>query len=238
MRLILRMWLQWLLQAIAPAAGGWFTKQCDYLNAAYLNDVNDAQVGGQIQSVPSGITATQGQQTQPGDRIILDDATASALSDTAVGTLYGGIYCYVQATWTTQAAAVGGIAFFRAADVGNLTPTSPATTSYVAFGDAQPLTTLPTFIFGVFINVLTKNNYGWIQIAGVASVLFDSTVSSTVTGNLVVAKASASVASTADNTTITNPGAPLIAAIIGVAVGTVATSVVSKVAITRGLGRL
>jgi hypothetical protein len=217
-------------------AGGWFTKQADFLTAAYLNDVNDQTVGGQIQSVPSAVPATQGIQTLPGDRIILDDATAYALSDTTVGTLYGGIYCYVQSTYTTQAPVVGGIAFFKAADIGNLTPTSPLTTSYVAYGDAQPLTTVPTYVFGIWINVLTKSYYGWIQIAGVASVLFDSAVTANVTGNWVSAKVSASVASTADVGAVV--GVITIAAILGVSVGTVTTSTVSKVSLLRGFGRL
>jgi hypothetical protein len=220
-------------------AGGWFTKQGDFLTAAYLNDVNDQTVGGQIQSVPTAVPASQGIQTLPGDRIILDDATAYALSDTTVGTLYGGIYCYVQYGTTTRAAAVGGIAFFRAADVGNLAPTSPFTTSYVAYGDAQPTTTTPSYIFGVFINVPTANYYCWIQVAGVASVLFDSTVTSTVAGTgIVIAKAAAAVASTADNTTTTTYTILMTTSMVGVAIGTTATSTVAKVAMLRAISRL
>ena len=217
-------------------AGGWFTKQADYLNAKYLNDVNDSQVGGAILSVPSGVPSSQGQQTLPGDRIVLDDATALALSDTAIGTLYGGIYMYVQSTYTTQAPVVGGIAFFRAADIGATTFTSPITTAYVANGDAQPSTAVPTYVLGIYINVITKAYYGWIQIAGTASVLFDSALTANVTGNWSTAKISASVASTADvgaaAGVITN------AAILGVTVGTVVTSTVSKVALLRGFGRI
>ena len=220
-------------------AGGWFTKQGDFLTAANLNDVNDQTVGGQIQSVPTNVTASQGIQTQPGDRIILDDATASALSDTTIGTLYGGIYMYVQSTYTTRAPVVGGIAFMVASDLGNLTPTSPLTTSYVAYGDAQPSTVLPTYVLGVWINVLTKSYYGWIQIAGIASVLFDSTVTATTAGSLVIAKATAAVASTADNVT-SGYAVTAITAVssIGVSMGTTATSTIAKVAITRGMSRL
>jgi hypothetical protein len=217
-------------------AGGWFTKQADYLNAAYLNDVNDTTVGGQIQSVPSGITATQGQQTLPGDRIVLDDATASALSDTTVGTLYGGIYMYVQSTYTTTAPAVGQIGFLKGTDVGNLLPTSPNTTSYVAYGDAQPTTGNPAYVLGIYINAITKNNYGWIQIAGMASVLFDSTVTATTTGSMVTAKASSVVPSCADNGVAITQATWC--AQIGVSVATVAASTISKVAILRGFGRI
>jgi hypothetical protein len=220
-------------------AGGWFTKQADFLTAANLNDVNDQTVGGQIQSVPTAVPAGQGIQTLPGDRIILDDATAYALSDTTIGTLYGGIYMYVQASYTTQAPVVGAIAFLKAADLGNLKPTSPLTTGYVAYGDAQPTTLVPSYVLGVWINVLTKSYYGWVQIAGIASVLFDSTVTATTTGGLVIAKASAAVASTADNLTsgYAVTGLTLVSE-IGVSMGTVVTSTLSKVAILRGMGRL
>ena len=209
-------------------AGGMFTKQAWFLTARYLNDVNDATAQGAINAVPSGVTATQAEQTLPGDRICIDDATALALSDTAVGTLYGGLYMYVATTSTATASpAVGTIAFFTLASIGS---------SYTVTSDAQPLTTVPTYVAGIFINAATKGNYCWIQIAGIASVLFDSSVTANVTGNWVSAKVSASVASTAD------VGAALgvitIAAQLGVSVGTVTTSTVSKIALTRGFGRI
>lgn len=217
-------------------AGGWFVKQADYLNAAYLNDVNDQTVGGQIQSVPSNVPATQGQQTQPGDRIILDDAAAYALSDTTIGTLYGGIYMYVQSTYTTTAPALGQAAFFKAADVGNLLPTSPNTTAYVVYGDAQPTTAVPTYFVGVYINAITKNYYGWVQIQGMASCLFDSALTATAAGNWVSVKVSSAVPSCFDCGAA--PGVVTLSALVGTAVGLPAVSTVSKVAIWRGFGRL
>lgn len=213
-----------------------FVKPPFYLSAAFLNDVNDSLQGGQLTTLPTGYQ--QFQQNVPGDRIILDDATAFALSDTTVGTLYGGIYMYVNTLSTSTAApAVGSIAFFSAASIGGGTGTNTVA-KYQVSADANPTTVIPTFIVGVFINALTKGNLGWVQVAGIASVLFDSTVTSTVSGNLVVAKASASVASTADCTTIATMTALLTAQVIGVAIGTVTTSTVSKVAITRGIARL
>lgn len=225
-------------------AGGFFTKQADFLTAAYLNDVNDAVVGGQIQSVPTSVPATQGIQTLPGDRIILDDATAYALSDTVnVGTLYGGIYMYVQYSTTTRSAVVGGAAFFRAADVGNLAPTSPLTTSYVAYGDAQPSTTVPTLFLGVFISAPTLNYYCWVQIEGVATCLFDSSLTSTAAGSVVSVKISASVASTFDCGAFASTYAQgnaniVVAATVGTAIALPATSTKSTVSIWRGFGRI
>jgi len=201
------------------------TKQADFLTAKFLNDVNDAAAGGVIVSVPSGAPSPAVSQTIPGDRIVLDDATALALSDTTIGTLYGGIYMYVGATWTTQAARLGGIAFWLAANLTNGT--------YTVNGDAQPTTAIPTYIAGIFINTLTKGNFGWIQIAGLATVLFDGALTAAAAGNWVSAKVSASAgtASTADNGAVA--GVVTLAAMLGVAVGLPATSAASTVLITR-----
>lgn len=208
-------------------SGGMLTKQADFLTAKYLNDVNDSVAGGAPVSVPSGAPVVATSQTRPGDRIVLDDITALALSDTVIGTLYGGVYMYVQAVIVTRAIVRGGIGFFKAADV------IAGTNAYVAYSDAQPSTTVPSYIAGVFINVITTAQYGWIQVAGAASVLFDSTALTAVAaGNWVSAKVSAATASTAD----VGPAAGVvtIAALIGVAVGIPTSAVVSTVMITRG----
>jgi len=209
-------------------AGGMLTKQADFLTAKYLNDVNDAVLGGAVVSVPSGAPSPQVSQTQPGDRIVLDDITALALSDTAIGTLYGGIYMYAQYKTTTAAAVRGAIAFFKQADVG---------TAYIVYGDAQPATATPSFVAGIFISAPTANNYCWIQIAGVASVLFDSAVTATTVGDMVSAKVSASVASTADNgATVTQE---TVVCLLGVSIQTVSTSTISQVALIRSpFGRI
>lgn len=207
-------------------AGGMLTKQAVLLTAKYLNDVNDSVSGGAIFALPSGVQPPQYSQTIPGDRIVLDDATALALSDTSVGTLYGGIYMYVQYKTTTRAAVLGGIAFWKGSDVG-----AASNSGYIVYGDAQPSTALPGYVAGIFISAPTANNFCWIQIAGSASVLFDSTVTATTAGNMVSAKVSATVASTADNAAVVSQAT--VAALIGVSIATVAASTVSLVAMTR-----
>jgi hypothetical protein len=213
------------------------TKQADQLTAKWLNDVNDATSGGAVVSAPSGVAAVQASATQPGDRIVLDDATALALSDTSVGTLYGGVYMYVGTLSTATASpARGTCAFWRISDL-----PAGATKSYTVSSDVQPNTLLPAYIAGVFINpttssgtgvALTKGNFGWIQVAGVASVLFDNTLTATALAATVSSKVSATTASTFDAgvvlTTVT------LANVLGVAVGTPVISTVSTVIITRG----
>jgi hypothetical protein len=219
-------------------ASGMLTKQAEFQTAKFLNDVNDAAAGGVIVSLPAGVPSPQVSQTIPGDRICLDDATALALSDTAVGTLLGGVYMYVGTTAAATAnPAVGSLAFWPAANIG---------VSYVATSDAQPTTALPNYLAGIFINAITKGNFGWIQVAGVANVLFDSALTAISSAAIVVAKVSAAVASTADAgipggaTPTAAQVAEAMAAVIGTAIGTPATSTVSKVFLTRGafMGRI
>jgi hypothetical protein len=69
---------------------GPFTKQVPRISGKLNNYLGDAIVGGLISSAPSGLAISQGQQTQPGDRIILNAVDALVLSDTSVGTLYDG----------------------------------------------------------------------------------------------------------------------------------------------------
>src|SRR5579864_64633 len=119
------------------AAGGMLTKQADQLTARFLNDVNDTVAGGAIVSLPAGVTGPQVSATRPGDRIVLDDASALAVSDTAVGTLNGGVYAYTGTLASSIAnPQIGCVAFFRSVDVGNQTG---VTSNYQVTADVQPL---------------------------------------------------------------------------------------------------
>lgn len=215
-------------------AAGMLTKQADQLTARRLNDVNDSVAGGAIVSLPSGVTGPQVSATQIGDRIILDDATALALSDTTVGTLYGGIYEYVGTySGSTASPAVGTVAFWRTNEL-----PGGATQGYTVTADAQPTTAIPVYIAGIFISAITKGNYGWIQVAGVATGLPDSALTATTNGAWASAKVSASVASTLDAGAAI--GVVTLPALVGVWIGTPATSTLNKLILTRGLccGRL
>lgn len=177
-------------------AGGNLVKQNDFLTARFLNDVNDTVSGGLAVALPAGAPTPTVSQTIPGDRIVLDDATAVALSDTVVGTLYGGIYMYFGTLSTSAASpARGSAAFYRAADL-----PSAVSALYQVTADAQPTTTLPTLLSGVFINAVTKGNWGWVQVGGVASCLFDSAVSAATVGGMVTARGIAGVAATVAST--------------------------------------
>lgn len=209
-------------------AGGNLVKQNDFLNARLINDVNDASSGGVIVTLPSGAPSPQVSQTIPGDRVVLDDATALLLSDTAVGTLYGGVYMYVGTLSTSTASpARGQVAFWRSNELPN-----GATAAYTCTADAQPSTSVPTYIAGIFINAITKGNFGWIQVAGTSSALFDNTLTATNTGLWVSAKVSATLASSVDCGAAV--GTTTLSALLGTAIGSPTASNISAVLLWRG----
>jgi len=214
-------------------AGGMLTKQAVMLTAKFLNDVNDSTSGGIVVGIPSGAPAPPASQTLVGDKIVLDDATALALSDTTVGTLFGGIYMYVGTLSTATAApARGTCAFYRAADL-----PGGATQAYQVTSDVQPSTTIPTFSAGVFINAITKGNFGWIQIAGTCSCLFDHTIAAgSGVGSPVSPKISATTASTFDCGVAQSAdaaGARLAASVVGVAIVNPVIDTITTVLWTR-----
>lgn len=142
-----------------------WTKGPIFVNARRLNDVDDSVLQGAIQTVPGGSASgvNQGIQDLPGDRIVLSTADALALSDTAVGTLFSGMYEYVRTTSTSTALpAVGLLAFWNTAleSVGN---------PYIVTGDETQAQGV-ALRAGVFINPIIKGDWGWIQIAGKASI--------------------------------------------------------------------
>jgi len=209
-------------------ASGMLTKQATLNTAKFLNDVNDASSGGVIVSVPTGVTGPQVSQDLPGDRIVLDDATALALSDTVIGTLLGGVYMYVKTTAVTRVAARGGIAFFKTADLG---------VAYNVYSDPDPSAAVPTHIAGIYISAPTSGNFCWIQVAGAASVQFDNAaLSSAADGQFVSAKVSSGNAAT--TTYPADCGATTsnitVAALIGVACGLPSSTIISTVMLTRG----
>ena len=211
-------------------AGGMLTKQADRLTAKFLNDVNDSASGGAAVSVPSGAPAVQYSQTIPGDRIVLDDATALGLSDTAVGTLYGGVYQYVGTlTGATATYTRGRIMFYGSAQQPN-----GASAAYTVTADAQPTTAVPTYIAGICLNTLTAGNFGWIQVAGTASVLYDNTLTATNTGLWVSAKVSASSGTLSSADCGAAVGTTTLSALIGTALGSPTASTVAAVIMWRG----
>jgi hypothetical protein len=149
----------------------------------YINNVNDSIVGGQLSSVPSGVIATQGEQTQLGDHLVLDEAAAQAKSTTASGyaQCHGGYYQYVQFDSAATTPALGQALYWK------LSLTTTATGNYAVTN----VSTGNTDAFaGVLLNPnVTAGNFTWIQCLGRATVSINSGQTTTVGGAIFVSGA-------------------------------------------------
>lgn len=160
-------------------------KQISRVTTGLLNTVNDAVAGG---SVSSG-TGANPYAGQLGAIAYFGPSTVRF--DSSIGTLYEGWYQYVQFLGTATAAAARGLfAFWN--DLTNFIVTNDATNGQHA---------------GVTLNAVTKGNYGWIQISGLASVLFRATITKATPAvkDLVLTTAGANTADIlADATNLTS----------------------------------
>lgn len=126
-----------------------------------LNTVNDPAIGGQPLSIigTSPVAGQLGQRVRFGyDELILGGGS-TPMYDPTVGTLFAGEYQYVRfAAGATAAPARGLICFWD---------TSVAENLYQVTND-EP--TGVSLIAGICLNAVTKGNYGWIQVCGLATV--------------------------------------------------------------------
>src|SRR5262249_23352587 len=144
-----------------------------------LNRVNDTTAGGSIPTgfaVPGGGAAnTQNLRAGVlGFEVELNTATALLLSDTTVGTLVAGTYQYVHLQNTGAQPAGGNVAFVSSIPNAGL---------YVVAADSATAGTLLRPV-GVFINAITLGNFGWIQVSGLTSLQFATTVTNAADGGL------------------------------------------------------
>ena len=188
------------------------------VNAGDLNSVNDPSPGMSLVS-PSG-SIVQPFYGQIGKRLVVNTPQALALSNTTVGTLFGGIYQYIQILLTATAAPVRGALCYWSDYENGIVTTDPVATNAARLA-------------GWFISAtanMTKGNYCFIQIAGKTSMLFKSTITKATPaiGDLVIADGATSptVDILADATSITSPTLKLVA---GVAITTPVNNSISLV---------
>lgn len=133
---------------------------------ALLNQVNDAASGGIVNSV-SGIQAAR-NPGQVGSIYYLSQAEASARYGSLAAVLYSGLYQYVQVVATSSAPARGLAACW------SILPTSYTNSLQNYIVTATNTAENQSFFAGVFLNAITPGNFGWIQIAGTATVQYKS----------------------------------------------------------------
>jgi hypothetical protein len=156
-----------------------FVDNIDYVSTGFLNTVNDPVIGGLVSS-GTGLSPRAGQLGKKG-HMSQDEAYNRYNGQSPQ--LYGGVYQYVQFYLSSTAAnAQGQVVFWRPAST---TLSAAGLESFIVTPDAP---TVPSMIAGITLNAVTKGNYGWIQIAGLATVKFCAAISKTtpVVGDLVV----------------------------------------------------
>lgn len=166
---------------------------------AALNLINDAAPGVTISTASAGgAVMVQPYQGMVGGHLTLNRTNALQMQDTPTGALYEGLYQYVQFLSTaTNNAALGRVVYWSDRENYIVTSDSTATTS--------------SQFAGVILNPgLTKGNYGWIQVAGKATVLFGTvTKAGAAIGDMVVVGASGVADVLADATPVASPNLKL-----------------------------
>lgn len=163
-----------------------FAKQNQQITATGQGHLNggagDSVVGGLLTGVPAGLNIGQGIQTLPGDRMILGEEDAAALTDTTVGTLYGGLYVYVRTKSTATAAYTKNRAVFWDSAV--------AGSQFQVTSDESGDQGVSLFA-GVLIATLTAGYSWWIQAAGRVRVIFRAVLTGLSTDGCAVFLAAA-----------------------------------------------
>ncbi len=145
----------------------------------------DTSPGSTAAATGSGAVTYPGQV---GATIILTEAMANQLSAASGGfaTLHQGLYQYVKFLSTsTNVNAGGNVAFWNDRATHVVTPDATGNLRQVA---------------GIILEAETKGNYGWIQVAGRATVTPKSslTAATPAAGDLCIVDQSASTVATAD----------------------------------------
>lgn len=176
--------------------------QSPRVTTLYLNTVDDAAIGVPLAS-PSG-SIVQPYAGQLGGILTLDAKAALKFSLTTTGTLKAGCYQYVKfKAGSTAANAVGQLVFWDDYDNFVVTPDVVATTTGLWAG--------------VTLNVVTKGNYGFIQVLGKCTLKFRATLTKVAaSGDLVVVDSTPSNTGDviADATAILSP---VLKTVVGVA---------------------
>lgn len=175
-----------------------------------LNDVNDVAP---FQSTPTASGSLTEFAAGLGSRIWLDGNPGGVKYDTGVATLYGGKFQYVQSFLTSTASPAVGQPAVWAWDQANA-----AFESYIVSPDSNSAVRVGRFA-GVYLNAITKGQYGWIQVTGKAGVLFKTTLTAATPadGDMIVIDTSTGLAD--DPTQTTTLTYALMKAAIGTAIG-------------------
>lgn len=134
------------------------------VSTGLLNTVNDSVIGNM-----SGITGVSKFGGQLGKYLYVSSDQISQMYDSTVGTLYAGAYQYVKIA-SGQTLAVGDLLYWDQGVAANtFTVTKAVNTTTLNYASAA----------GFCINVITAGNYGFIQVAGIATGKYVASITGT-----------------------------------------------------------
>lgn len=136
------------------------------VSTGLLNTVNDAVIGNQ-----SGITGVSKFGGQLGKILWVSDEQIGQMYDSTVGTLYAGAYQYVKVA-AGQTLAVGDLLYW------DQSVSSPAS-AYTVTKSASTTTANYQSFAGFALNAVSAGQYGFIQIAGIATGRYVASVTGT-----------------------------------------------------------
>ncbi len=135
------------------------------VSTGLLNTVNDSAVGG----AGTGASGSSRFGGQLGKTLWVNSEQISQMFSSTIGTLFAGAYQYVKIA-AAQTIAVGDLLYWDQGAASNtFTVTKSATTTTANYQSFA----------GFCINVITAGNYGFIQIAGIATGRYVASVTGT-----------------------------------------------------------
>lgn len=161
-------------------ASGPFSKQAIYTAGKLNAAITDAVVGGALTTAPSGLTASQGWQTLPGDRILLSPADAFAASNNNNAILYTGSYRYVNIKNNSSSNPARGHGAFWVDQTGanNATLDGQYTVQSDEAANFGVVQYAGAFLAGITLNNSVAYNW-WIQESGKCTLAFRGAITGT-----------------------------------------------------------
>lgn len=160
------------------------------VSTGLLNTVNDTVIANQ-----AGITGVSKFGGQLGKMLAVSQEQIGQMYSAAVGTLYAGVYQYVQLNDGDTVPVIGQAAFWL---------TGSAVGDFIVSTDSDGGATDTPMPAGIFINVPTAGNYCFIQIAGLATVKYKNGLTVAAATGIPVIVGSDGLADTNAGTNVPN----------------------------------
>ena len=160
------------------------------VSTGLLNTVNDTVIANQ-----EGISGASKFGGQLGKMLAVSQEQIGQMYSSTVGTLYAGVFQYVQFNVGDTVPVIGQSAFW-------LTGSNP--NSFIVSTDSNGGATSTPMPAGVFINIPTAGNYCFIQIAGLVVVKYKSGLTVAAATGAPVIAASTGLADTNAGTNVPN----------------------------------